>query len=151
VTRLLELWRCMVDKKTSSYWQTAQLFRLLAHPDRLSILDELRRRDEACVCHLQAILKQRQPYVSQHLRVLRDAGVAKSRRDGTFIYYRLTEPTLVQVLDVTLGPAGMPRHPSACTCPECQPENAPVPASPEGTMNSRANTHAFTGSRKSAA
>jgi DNA-binding transcriptional ArsR family regulator len=87
---------------------------------RLRILDALRRRDEAYVCHLQAVLKQRLPYVSQQLRALRDAGLVESRRDGLYIYYRLGDCKVVQVLDAILGPTGEPRHPSACTCPECQ-------------------------------
>ena len=92
---------------------------------RLRILDALRRRDEACVCHLQAVLEQRQPYVSQQLRTLQDAGVVESRRDGLYIYFRLSDHKVVQVLDTILGPAGKPRNPSTCACPECQPENTP--------------------------
>lgn len=96
------------------------MFRLLSHPARLRILDALRGEDEACVCHLQSMLKQRQPYVSQQLRALRDAGLVDSRRDGLYIYYRLSDPSVAQVLDVVLGPAGKPRHASTCACPECQ-------------------------------
>ena len=106
--------------EVNSYRQTAEPFRLLSHPARLRILDALRRRDEACVCHLQSVLKQRQPYVSQQLRALRDAGVVDSRRDGLHIYYRLSDPSVVQVLDAVLGPASEPRHSSACTCPKCR-------------------------------
>jgi DNA-binding transcriptional ArsR family regulator len=109
-----------VENNTGSYRQTAQLFRLLAHPARLRILDALRRRDEVCVCHLQAVLKQRQPYVSQQLRALRNAGLVDSRRDGLYIYYRLSDSRVLQVLDAILGPTGEPRHPPACACPECQ-------------------------------
>lgn len=110
-----------MENQTASYRQMAQLFRLLSHPARLRILDALRRQDEACVCHLQSVLKQRQPYISQQLRALRDAGLVESRRDGLYIYYRLSECKVVQVLDAILGPTGEPRHPSACACPECQP------------------------------
>lgn len=138
-------------EKTGSYRETAQLLRLLAHPARLRILDELRRRDEACVCHLQAVLKQRQPYVSQHLRVLRDAGVARSRRDGTFIYYRLSEPALVQVLDAMLGPAGNPGHPGICTCPECQPVDPMGDAALKGAANSHVDHQVLARSRDSKA
>jgi len=106
-------------KEGNSVQQTAHLFKLLSHPARLRILDEL-RQGEACVCRLAVTLQQRQPYVSQQLMLLRAAGVAESRRDGVFIYYRLSDPRIVQVLDAILGPAGKPRHPSACTCPECQ-------------------------------
>ncbi len=106
-----------MENNTGSYRQTAQLFRLLSHPARLRILDALRRREEGCVCHLQAVLKQRQPYVSQQMRALRDAVLVDSRRDGLYIYYRLSDPKVVQVLDAMLGSAGKPRHPSACPVP----------------------------------
>jgi DNA-binding transcriptional ArsR family regulator len=72
------------------------------------------------VCHLQAVLKQRQPYVSWQLRVLQDAGMVESRCEGLYIYYRLSDPRVVQVLDAILGPTGEPRHPSVCAFPECQ-------------------------------
>ena len=48
---------------TTPYDQQAALFKALAHPARLRILDLL-AQDEACVCHLTAALGQRQPYVS---------------------------------------------------------------------------------------
>lgn len=109
-------------KEGDSIQQRARLLKLLSHPARLRILDEL-RRDEACVCHLQAVLNRRQPYISQQLHALREAGLVESRREGTFLYYRLTDPGLVRILDVILGPAGQPRHPPACTCPECDSLN----------------------------
>ena len=57
--------------RKSLYKEGAELFRSLGHPARLQILDELRRA-EACVCHLQTVLRRPQSYVSQQLRVLRD-------------------------------------------------------------------------------
>lgn len=86
-------------KEGNSVQQTVRLFRLLAHPARLRILDELRRHDEACVCHLQAVLGQRQPCISQQLQRLQDAGVAESRRNGTFIYYRLADQRIEQLIE----------------------------------------------------
>lgn len=101
--------------------RTAELFAMLSHPDRLRILDALRRRDEACVCHLQVVLGRRQSYVSQQLRALRGAGLVESCREGLYIYYRLNDPRVLRVLDAILGPAGKPRHRAGCTCPGCQP------------------------------
>ena len=99
--------------------RTADLLKLLAHPARLRILDEL-RRGEACVCHLQAVLGQRQPYLSQQMQLLRDAGVTESRRDGTFIYYRLANPRVALLLETMLGPSDPQTHPVGCACPACQ-------------------------------
>ena len=117
----------------------AQFFQALSHPIRLRILDILSRQ-EACVCHLTCILGQRQPYVSQQLATLRDAGLVTDRRDGTLIYYRLADERLAHLLvesravlqDLTGVGSGssrplafppVPDEPLAdCPCPRCQGE-----------------------------
>ena len=120
-------------KGTSGYQKQAQLFRALAHPVRLRILDILARQ-EACVCHLTAVLGQRQPYVSQQLAILRDAGLVADRRDGTLIYYRLADEHLAELLaegkavvrDLAEGKLAFPPIPEEalahCPCPRCQGE-----------------------------
>jgi DNA-binding transcriptional ArsR family regulator len=109
--------------KRDPYRQAAQLCSLFAHPARLQILDEL-RRDEACVCHLQAVLGRPQAYVSQQLRVLREAGVIADRKDGLLVYYRLDGPQAARLLEEILGPAGEPARPDSCPCPKCSPESS---------------------------
>ncbi len=91
---------------------------MLSHPVRLQILDEL-RRGSACVCHLEAILDRPQAYVSQQLRVLREGGVVKDRRDGLFVYYRLADERVELVLEQALGPVQERREPVECPCPRC--------------------------------
>ena len=105
-----------------SYREAVQLFRLLSHPVRLRIVDEL-RRGEACVCHLQAILHRPQPYISQQLRVLREAGVIEGRKRGLYVYYRLTDEQVERLLQETLGPAGEPSPLPLCACPRCHGED----------------------------
>jgi DNA-binding transcriptional ArsR family regulator len=102
----------------NQYHQTSQLFRLLSHPVRLRILDEL-RRDDACVCHLQAVLDRPQAYVSQQLRVLREAEVVTDHKDGLFVYYRLSDQRVESLLQAILGTAGECTIPAACPCPKC--------------------------------
>ena len=75
---------------TDGYRLQAQFFRALAHPIRLEILNVLSKR-EACVCHLKTLLDRPQPYVSQQLATLRDAGLVTDRREGTLIYYRIAD------------------------------------------------------------
>lgn len=104
---------------SKAYHQAAQLFRLLAHPARLRILDEL-RRGEACVCHLQAVLDRPQPYISQQLRVLREAGVIKGRKRGLFTYYWLVDSRVRRLLDEMLGPPSESEPLPSCTCLYCQ-------------------------------
>jgi ArsR family transcriptional regulator len=103
------------------YQNVSDLFSLLAHTPRLKILDEL-RRGEACVCHLQAALGRPQTYISQQLRVLREADVVTDRRDGLYVFYRLTSPLVERLLEQTLGPAGEPKRLPRCCCPTCEPE-----------------------------
>jgi ArsR family transcriptional regulator len=76
----------------------AGLLALLAHPVRLQIV-ELLRHGEVCVCDMQAALQQRQAYVSQHLMALREAGLVRCRKDGLRVYYQLSDPRILRVLD----------------------------------------------------
>ncbi len=116
------------------YEQQAELTRALAHPVRLRILDILAQQ-ESCVCHLTAILKQRQPYVSQHLMILREAGLVVDRKEGLIVYYRLADPGIVETLsalrealrrrgmDVS-APAIPPSPVEGCPCPRCHDDVA---------------------------
>ena len=61
---------------------------LLAHPLRLQILDILiRRGGEVCVCDLERVAPVKQPTVSHHLRLLREAGWVDTVRKGVWAYY----------------------------------------------------------------
>jgi len=57
------------------------------------------REEELCVSELQALLDRPQPYVSQQLGVLREAGIVACRREGQYVYYRLVEPFVEQLLN----------------------------------------------------
>jgi ArsR family transcriptional regulator len=105
--------------RAGAYQETSDLFSVLAHPVRLRILDEL-RRGRACVCHLQAILERPQAYVSQQLRVLREAGIVVGERDGTMIYYQIAHAQVPELLRRVLGPGVEPTRLSDCPCPCCQ-------------------------------
>jgi ArsR family transcriptional regulator len=63
---------------------------LLAHPIRLQILDILAQHGgDVCVCDLEGALPVKQPTVSHHLRLLREAGVIDCERRGLWAYYFL--------------------------------------------------------------
>ena len=100
------------------YDEAAALFRLVAHPARLHILDEL-RRGAACVCHLQTVLQRPQAYVSQQLKILRDGGVLSTSKDGLNVYYAIARPELLTILEAALGPAQPARSVIDCPCPKC--------------------------------
>jgi DNA-binding transcriptional ArsR family regulator len=75
--------------KTTQSDPDVRLFQALADPTRLAILRELAGAPEVCACDFTSCCDVRQPTVSHHLRVLREAGVVESERRGTWIYYRL--------------------------------------------------------------
>ncbi len=56
-------------------------FKALGEPTRLKIL-RLLAEQELCVCELEEILEMSQPRVSQHLKVLKQAGLVKERREA---------------------------------------------------------------------
>lgn len=96
------------------------LFQLLAHPVRLQILDELRRAP-ACVCHLQAALQRPQAYISQQLRVLREAGAVTATREGLNVFYHLSDPEVECLLGEVLPSTQPAETLLACPCPRCKP------------------------------
>jgi DNA-binding transcriptional ArsR family regulator len=106
------------------YQDRAALCRTLSHPVRLAILDAL-RDGEQCVCHLEATLGLRQAYISQHLKVLREAGLVEDRRDGWNIFYRVRErgsDRVLKSLSRVAGESGRQlilRASSRCPCPKC--------------------------------
>ncbi len=68
----------------------SRLFKALGDETRLRIV-ALLSHGELCVCHLEAALNLTQPTASRHLALLRNADVVETRRDGSWVYYRLAE------------------------------------------------------------
>src|SRR6476660_5009384 len=65
-----------------------ELFHAFSDETRLEII-ELLRRGERCVCELTDTLDAAQSRLSFHLRVLKDAGIVRDRKDGRWVYYEL--------------------------------------------------------------
>ena len=126
----------------------AGIFRALSQPVRLEILLAI-GTGEACVCHLEAAIGQRQAYISQQLMALREAGIVESRREGRNIYYRVKN---LQVLDLiraaarissqeqgTIKITGPANLQGECPCPRCgseQTEIVPLEKIQQGSANS---------------
>jgi DNA-binding transcriptional ArsR family regulator len=101
----------------------AQIFKVLAHPTRIAILNIL-RNGEHCVCHMEAHLGLRQAYISQQLTVLREAGLIQDRRDGWNIFYRVSDERIYDVLNTMRQITGQElpeekKSEALCTCPKC--------------------------------
>lgn len=70
----------------------ANQLRALADPTRLRLLDLLAQHETPrCVCELTPLFEQRQPTISHHLRILREAGLIIGEKRGTWSYYAATD------------------------------------------------------------
>ena len=119
----------------------AEVFKALAHPTRLQILDVLLEEGEACVCHMEARLGRRQATISQHLAKLRKAGLVEDRRDGLNVFYALSISGFEALLDCARRLAVEAARtegaeleftpirkipPEQCNCPKCEQKIALV-------------------------
>ena len=80
--------------------ELARVFKALADPTRVSIVNRLASGDPCCVCDLTDTFELSQPTVSHHLRILRDAGLVEAERRGTWAYYRLAPEAIDRLRDV---------------------------------------------------
>src|SRR5512134_258039 len=69
----------------------------IASTQRIAILLAI-GQGEACVCHLEAALGWRQAYISQHLMALRKADILQDRREGRYVFYRLKDVSLLDLV-----------------------------------------------------
>ncbi len=113
-----------LKERMAQFQSQARLLKVIAHPTRLRLLHALSGGEE-CVCHLTALLRQRQAYVSQQLMFLRRAGLLGDRKEGARVYYRIKEQSLFRILAamnvVGVRAAGSPKRQkiAGCPCPKC--------------------------------
>jgi len=133
--RVYNIFGLMNIKEIPSHEKFGRIFRAISSPARILILVGI-GKGEACVCHLEALLDMRQAYISQQLMELRDADLLETRRDGRFIFYRLSDPRFLDLLveigemfgistedlESLLNAGSLPR----CCCPACIAEINPV-------------------------
>src|ERR1041384_7950051 len=83
---------------TEAFQQLTADLQLLGHPVRLQILAILAQNAErVCVCDLEAALPVKQPTVSHHLKLLREAGLIDCERRGLWAYYFINPDALAQI------------------------------------------------------
>jgi len=95
VKQLKELAREEADPKESK--RRGRFFKALGDESRQRVISLLLLR-EMCVCELMTALDMTQPTTSHHLKILEDAELVQSRRDGKWMYYRIDDRERVAAL-----------------------------------------------------
>ena len=112
----------------------ASLLETISPLTRLQILLAI-GTGEACVCHLEAALRLRQAYISQHLMALRGADILLDRREGRYIFYRLKDQSLLDLITASAALSGISagdisvlinKKSLTCECPHCAPVLIPA-------------------------
>ena len=123
-------------KKQNPLQPVASLLETISPMTRLQILLAI-GTGEACVCHLETALGLRQSYISQHLMALRKADILMDRREGRYIFYRLKDAALLDLITVSTRLSGISAETASalinnsqvnpsCECPQCSPALIPV-------------------------
>ena len=114
-----------IGESMDDFQPQSDLLKALSHPTRLAVL-EILRDGEQCVCHMEAMLNQRQAYISQQLMILKQAGLVEFRRDGLNLFYRVVKPEIYRLLDLLPSVTGVSpkliKHKHSkkgCPCPKC--------------------------------
>lgn len=94
------------------YFELAETFRALADSSRAKIVFSLLQQ-ELCVCDLAAVVGMSESAVSQHLRVLRNLRLVKTRREGKLVHYSLDDAHVRALLDLSLTHLEDRRRPSS--------------------------------------
>ncbi len=76
----------------------AKIFKALSDPIRLNIMEFL-RDGEKCVCEIIPHLNLIQPVVSRHLKILKDSGMVRFRKDGNKRLYSITDEKIFEIID----------------------------------------------------
>ena len=119
----------MMNIRPQSTNRISALFQTLSVAPRLEIVLAI-GAGEACVCHLEAALGYRQAYISQHLMALREANLLETRRHGRFVYYKLVDQRILDILidagEILGQSVTIPSVPiMSCECPKCNPGAQP--------------------------
>ena len=88
----------MYPKRNNQNRLKAKIFNALSDPVRLEIIEFL-RDGEKCVCEIIPHVNLIQPLVSRHLKILKDCGLVKDRKEGNRRLYSVTDPRIFEVVD----------------------------------------------------
>ena len=83
--------------------RSAARLKALGHPVRLGIAIRLADEPDTCACDFADVFHVSQPTVSQHLKVLREAGLVRTKRRGTQICYSLDSTVVAELGELLSG------------------------------------------------
>ncbi len=86
----------MDSRAIRRYELKAEMFKALAHPMRIAMLDRLKERPW-CVCELAAEVGIEKSVASKHLSQLKAAGLIDDEKRGTLVEYRLVAPCVLEL------------------------------------------------------
>ena len=81
-----------------SLYATSEIIKALSDPIRLNIL-YLLKNTELCACHIDSALNKPQSTISHHLSILKRANLLKWRKEGKWIYYKLANPKIINLIE----------------------------------------------------
>lgn len=88
-----------VDIQANDIQKKVSVIKILAHPIRYSVALTLYHNGVLNVSAIQDSLSLPQSTVSQHISKMREAGIVEAKRDGTKIFYELTNPLAIKVIE----------------------------------------------------
>ncbi len=97
LTNNIRRWRKIENREV--YEARAEVAKALSHPLRLQIIDILSEQDDSCVQDLTEKLPASQSSISKHLKILKQAGIIRRRKEGLKNFYSLQAPCVTGFFD----------------------------------------------------
>jgi len=101
--------------------RAASFFKVVGDETRMKILCAVAER-ELCVNDIAQAVSMTKSAVSHQLKLLKDAGLVKSRRDGKNIFYSLDDQHVVDIIDLAFIHIEHKAHGEGCSCSACHPD-----------------------------
>lgn len=80
-------------------YNTVEVLKAISDPIRLSIIKKLYSKEELCACDILDDFKITQPTLSFHMKKLTQCGLVSSRKDGTWVRYKVNNEYYNQLVD----------------------------------------------------
>lgn len=99
--------------------KAASFFKVVGNDTRMKILCTI-ANEEICVDDIAAGVNMTKSAVSHQLKILKDEGLVKSRRDGKNIYYSLDDQHVTDILEIAFTHIEHKSHGKDCHCQSCK-------------------------------